>query len=79
MTAMPLQPFTAAETARLAAIEAAPHAPESHAATIERMAQAIHQEQNRGAQWGLARKYVRDEYCRLAVAAYRAEHENGAA
>lgn len=41
MTAMPLQPFTAAETARLARIEAAGDAPESWAATVELAAAAM--------------------------------------
>jgi hypothetical protein len=36
---------------------------------VERVARAIHHEQNRGASWHLAARYIRDEYLRLARAA----------
>ncbi len=86
MTAMPLQPFTAAETARLAAIEAAPDAPESHATTIERMARAICDSVWDDAPginwpWNESGERARDFHRRLAAAAaaaYRAEHESEA-
>lgn len=70
-----------AEAARLAAIEAAPDAPESHAATIERMARAIWNSHPGAVPWDQLSPSTptRSIYRRLAAAAYRAEHEGGVA
>jgi hypothetical protein len=61
--------FTDEQRARLARFEAAEDAPES---LRDRVAVAIHGEQNRGAAWTLTAGYVKAEYRRLADAAIAA-------
>ncbi len=70
-----------AEAARLAVFDAAPDAPESHAATIERMARAIYiyYGESELSAWEDAGKALRGDMRGAAAAAYRAEHEDGAA
>ena len=70
--------FTPEREARLAAIEAAPDAPESWAATVERMARAMAEEATGRSPGPWAWSQEGDRYRRLAAAAFRAEHEGGA-
>ncbi len=79
----PMTPaFTPAEASRLASIDAAPDAPESYTATIERMAQAMWDgdaaKYSEDGPWDGLNTAMKHAYRRAATVAYRAEHEGGA-